>query len=103
MLYTFGTKGAVVRSIQSKVGAQVTGVWTTTTYRKVHDYQKANGLQQTGEVDQETHDHMFPPKVTFKEVHDTPDWETIKNKKEAAKSKPAPKKMPLKSTQNGDK
>ena len=42
-------------------------------------------------------------KVTFKEVHDTPDWETIKNKKEAAKSKPAPKKMPPKSAQNGDK
>ncbi len=73
MLYTFGAKGAVVRSIQSKVGAQVTGVWTTTTYRKVHDYQKANGLQQTGEVDQETHDHMFPPKkVTFKDLTGLP-------------------------------
>ena len=91
MLYTFGTKGAVVRSIQSKVGAQVTGVWTTTTYRKVHDYQKANGLQQTGEVDQETHDHMFPPKVK------------PKAKPKAVAPKPAPKKVPPKTTQNGDK
>lgn len=91
MLYTFGTKGAVVRSIQKKVGAQVTGVWTTTTYRKVHDYQKANGLQQTGEVDQETHDHMFPPKVKPKAK--------AKAKPKAVAPKPAPKKVPPKSTQ----
>ena len=92
MLYTFGTKGAVVRSIQSKVGAQVTGVWTTTTYRKVHDYQKTHGLQQTGEVDQETHDHMFPPKVV-----------KPKAKPKVIAPKPAPKKMPPKSTQIKEK
>ena len=111
MLYTHGSKGVVVRQIQKKVGAQITGVWDTLTYRKVYEYQKAHGLHQTGEVNDETHKHMFPPaakpkaktKVAFKEVHDHPDWETIKNKKEAAKSKPAPKKVPPKSTQNGDK
>lgn len=99
MLYTHGSKGAVVRQIQKKVGAQVTGVWTTATYRKVYEYQKANGLHQTGEVNEETHNHMFPPKkVAFKEVADHPDWETIKNKKAPVK-KPAPKKVPPKSTQ----
>ncbi len=110
MLYTHGSRGAVVRQIQKKVGAQVTGVWTTATYRKVYEYQKTNSLHQTGEVNEETYNHMFPPKVkpkakakvVFKESHDHPDWETIKNKKAAAK-KPAPKKMPPKSTQNGDK
>lgn len=99
MLYTFGSKGAVVRSIQSKVGAQVTGVWTTITHRKVHDYQKANGLQQTGEVNKETHDHMFPPKVKPKAK---PKAEP-KVEPKAIESKPAPKKAPPKSTQNGDK
>ena len=59
MLYTHGSKGAVVRQIQQKVGAQVTGVWTTATYRKVYEYQKANGLHQTGEVNEETYNHMF--------------------------------------------
>ena len=29
-----------------------------------------------------------PAKVTFKEVHDTPDWETIKNNKEVKMSVP---------------
>ena len=102
MLYTKGSSGAVVRAIQSKVGSMITGVWNTDTYRKVYEYQTTNGLQQTGEVNEETYTHMFPPKVAFKERHDHPDWETIKNKKEAAK-KPAPKKMPSKSPQNGDK
>jgi hypothetical protein len=63
MLYTNGSKGNVVRQIQAKVGAQVTGVWDTLTYRKVYEYQKANSLHQTGEVNEETYNHMFPPKV----------------------------------------
>lgn len=84
MLYTNGSKGAVVRQIQRKVGAQVTGVWTTATYRKVYEYQKANGLHQTGEVNEETYNHMFPKPKPAKKV-------TAK--------KPAPKKVPTKSAQ----
>lgn len=95
MLYTFGTKGAVVRSIQKKVGAQVTGVWTTTTYRKVHDYQKANDLHQTGEVNEETYNHMFPPKVKPKAKAKA----KPKTEPKAVIPKPAPKKMPPKSAQ----
>lgn len=66
MVYKLGSKGSVVRQIQQKVGAQVTGVWTTATYRGVYNYQKANGLHQTGEVGEETYNHMFPPKVVKK-------------------------------------
>lgn len=100
MLIKRGSSGAVVRQIQERVGALITGVWDTATQRKVLEFQKQNGLHQTAEVNDETYNALFPPKkVTFKEVHDTPDWETIKNKKEAAKSKPAPKKMPPKSSQ----
>lgn len=83
MLYTHGSKGAVVRQIQRKVGAQVTGVWDTLTYRKVYEYQRANGLHQTGEVNDETHNHMFPKPKPAKKV---------------VAKKPAPKKMPPKST-----
>jgi peptidoglycan hydrolase-like protein with peptidoglycan-binding domain len=84
MLYTHGSKGAVVRQIQKKVGAQVTGVWDTLTYRKVYEYQKAHGLHQTGEVNDETHKHMFPPAAK------------PKAKPKTVASKPAPKKMPPK-------
>ncbi len=115
MLIKRGSSGAVVRQIQERVGALITGVWDTATQRKVLEFQKQNGLHQTAEVNDETFNALFPPKVkpkakpkaktkvTFNERHDHPDWETIKNKKEAAKSKPAPKKMSPKSTQNGDK
>lgn len=84
MLYTHGSKGAVVRQIQRKVGAQITGVWDTLTYRKVYEYQKANSLHQTGEVNEETYTHMFAKPKPAKKV-------TAK--------KPAPKKMPSKTKQ----
>ena len=92
MLYTHGSKGAVVRQIQRKVGAQITGVWDTLTYRKVYEYQKANSLHQTGEVNDETHKHMFPPAAKPKTVE----------------PKPAPKKLSPKSQEpkeeiDGDK
>ena len=83
MLYTHGSKGAVVRQIQKKVRAQVTGVWTTATYRKVFEYQKANGLHQTGEVNEETYNHMFPKPKPVKKAY----------------KKPPAKKMPPKSVQ----
>ena len=70
MLYTHGSKGAVVRQIQERVGAQVTGVWNTATYRKVYEYQRANGLYATGEVDQVTFDQMFPKPKPAKKVSD---------------------------------
>ena len=66
MLIKKGSAGALVRAVQARVGAMVTGVWNTATYRKVYEYQKANKLNETGEVDDATHDHMFPPKVTQK-------------------------------------
>ena len=66
MLIKKGSAGALVRAVQARVGAMVTGVWNTATYRKVYEYQKANKLNETGEVDEATHDHMFPPKVTQK-------------------------------------
>ena len=66
MLIKRGSAGALVRSVQARVGAMITGVWNTATYRKVYDYQKANKLNPTGEVDDATHDHMFPPKVIQK-------------------------------------
>tara|TARA_R110000803_G_scaffold66035_1_gene127355 strand:- start:546 stop:830 length:285 start_codon:yes stop_codon:yes gene_type:complete len=87
MLIKRGSAGALVRSVQARVGAMITGVWNTATYRKVYDYQKANKLNPTGEVDDETHDHMFPPKVK------------PKAKPKAVAPKPAPKKIPPKSTQ----
>ena len=94
MLIKRGSSGAVVRQIQERVGALITGVWDTATQRKVLEFQKQNGLHQTAEVNDETYNALFPPKVkpkakpkaktkvTFEEVHDHPDWETIKNKKE---------------------
>ena len=63
MLYTHGSRGNVVRQIQAKVGAQVTGVWDTATARKVLEFQKQNGLHQTAEVNNETYNALFPPKV----------------------------------------
>ncbi len=94
MLIRRGSSGAVVRQIQERVGAMITGVWDTATQRKVLEFQKQNGLHQTAEVNDETYNALFPPevkpkakpkaktKVTFEEVVDHPDWETIKNKKE---------------------
>ena len=96
MLYTNGSKGNVVRQIQAKVGAQVTGVWDTLTYRKVYEYQKANSLHQTGEVNEETYKHMFPPAAK------------PKAKPKAVEPEPAPKKLSPKSQEpkeeiDGDK
>ena len=68
MLIKKGSAGALVRAVQARVGAMVTGVWNTATYRKVYEYQKANKLNETGEVDEATYDHMFPPKVTQKPI-----------------------------------
>ena len=95
MLYTNGSKGNVVRQIQTKVGAQVTGVWTTATYRKVYEYQRANGLHQTGEVDEETYNHMFPaPKPAKKAPAPKVDVVEDSSKKVATTTK---------KTDNGDK
>ena len=64
MLYTNGSKGNVVRQIQAKVGAQVTGVWDTATARKVAAFQTNNNVRATGQVDKETYDLLFPTKNT---------------------------------------
>ena len=91
MLIRRGSSGAVVRQIQERVGAMVTGVWDTATQRKVLEFQKQNGLHQTAEVNDETYNALFPPKVK------------PKAKPKAVAPKPAPKKVPPKSSQNGDK
>ena len=64
MLYTHGSRGAVVRQIQKKVGAQITGVWDTATARKVAAFQTNNNVRATGQVDKETYDLLFPTKNT---------------------------------------
>jgi peptidoglycan hydrolase-like protein with peptidoglycan-binding domain len=87
MLIRRGSSGAVVRQIQERVGAMVTGVWDTATQRKVLEFQKQNGLHQTAEVNDETYNALFPPKVK------------PRVKPKAVAPKPAPKKMPPKSTQ----
>ena len=91
MLIKRGSSGAVVRQIQERVGTLITGVWDTATQRKVLAFQKQNGLHQTAEVNDETYNALFPPKVKPK-AHPI-----------AVTPKPAPKKMPPKSAQNGDK
>ena len=95
MLIRRGSSGAVVRQIQERVGAMVTGVWDTATQRKVLAFQKQNGLHQTAEVNDETYNALFPPKVKPKAQP--------KAQPKAVTPKPAPKKMPPKSAQNGDK
>ena len=87
MLIRRGSSGAVVRQIQERVGALITGVWDTATQRKVLEFQKQNGLHQTAEVNDETYNTLFPPKVK------------PKAKPKAVESEPAPKKMPPKSAQ----
>lgn len=95
MLIKRGSSGAVVRQIQERVGALITGVWDTATQRKVLEFQKQNGLHQTAEVNDETYSALFPPKVKPKAKP--------KVEPKAVESKPAPKKVPPKSAQNGDK
>ena len=91
MLIKRGSSGAVVRQVQERVGALITGVWDTATQRKVLEFQKQNGLQQTAEVNDETYNTLFPPKVKPKAKP--------KAEPKIVESKPAPKKMPPKSTQ----
>ena len=86
MLIRRGSSGAVVRQIQERVGAMVTGVWDTATQRKVLAFQKQNGLHQTAEVNDETYNALFPPK----------------GKPKAVTPKPAPKKETKKEV-DGDK
>ena len=62
MVYTKGSRGAVVRQIQARVGAQVTGAWDTATARKVAAFQTNNNVKATGQVDEETYDLLFPTK-----------------------------------------
>ncbi len=62
MVYTKGSRGAVVRQIQARVGAQVTGAWDTATARKVAAFQTHNNVKATGQVDKETYDLLFPTK-----------------------------------------
>ena len=64
MVYTKGSRGAVVRQIQARVGAQVTGAWDTATARKVAAFQTNNKVKATGQVDKETYDLLFPTKNT---------------------------------------
>jgi hypothetical protein len=64
MVYTKGSRGAVVRQIQARVGAQVTGAWDTATARKVAAFQTHNNVKATGQVDKETYDLLFPTKNT---------------------------------------
>lgn len=62
MVYTRGSRGAVVRRIQARLGAQVTGVWDTATARKVAAFQTNNNVRATGEVNEETYNLLFPTK-----------------------------------------
>jgi peptidoglycan hydrolase-like protein with peptidoglycan-binding domain len=60
MVYARGSRGNVVRQIQARVGAQITGVWDTATARRVATFQEANNLKVTGEVDENTYAILFP-------------------------------------------
>ncbi len=60
MVYTKGSRGSVVRQIQARVGAQITGAWDTATARKVSTFQQANNLKVTGKVDENTYAMLFP-------------------------------------------
>lgn len=62
MVYTKGSRGAVVRQIQARIGALITGVWDTATARKVAAFQTHNNVKATGQVDKETYDLLFPTK-----------------------------------------
>jgi len=99
MLIKRGSSGAVVRQVQERVGALITGVWDTATQRKVLEFQKQNGLHQTAEVNDETYNVLFPPKVKPKAKPKA----KPKVEPEVVETKPAPKKVPPKSAQNGDK
>ena len=95
MLIKRGSSGAVVRQIQERVGTLITGVWDTATQRKVLAFQKQNGLHQTAEVNDETYNALFPPKVKPKAKPKA----QPKAQPKAVAPKPAPKKMPPKSSQ----
>lgn len=94
MVYTKGSRGAVVRQIQARVGAQVTGAWDTATARKVAAFQTNNNVRATGEVNEETYNLLFPTKNTAVQPtkQDTTIIpQTVEDKQEVVAKKPTNK------------
>lgn len=94
MVYTKGSRGAVVRQIQARIGALITGVWDTATARKVAAFQTNNNVRATGQVDKETYNLLFPTKndavqPTKQETTIVP--QTIEDEQEVVAKKPTNK------------
>lgn len=63
-----GSKGAEVRNIQRRLNCQVTGIFSSPTYRAVVAFQEANSVLATGEVDEQTYELLFPKPIPKKKI-----------------------------------